>query len=330
MRIITCASYYGSGSSAITDLISEYSSVYSFTYEEFRFVQDPNGIADLEYNLVENFNRHNSGYALKQYKKMVDFYCGSFINPRYERYFKGNWKKYSYQYIDKLTDFKYHGWWQYDLLNKGKTYYFIKRVPNKFLKKTVWRNQPERTLNNMKKEITYCSHPTETKFLLSTQKYIDNLFNSVTNKENIMVDQLVPSTNLSRYLRYFNNIKVFIVDRDPRDIYILEKYVWKDGIIPTDPKIFCKWFEYTRNDRRKELKDNRVKYIQFEDLIYHYDKTVQNIENWLGFNAKEHVQKGKLLNPRISRNNTQTWKKYKCDLQDIKYIENKLAQYLYF
>ena len=62
MRFISCASYYGSGSSAITDFVSEFDSVYSFTDEEFRFVQDPDGISDLEYNLVENFNRHNSGH----------------------------------------------------------------------------------------------------------------------------------------------------------------------------------------------------------------------------------------------------------------------------
>lgn len=77
MRFISCASYYGSGSSAITDFVSEFDTVYSFTDEEFRFVQDPDGVSDLEYNLVENFNRHNSGHAIKRYKKLVDFYCGN-------------------------------------------------------------------------------------------------------------------------------------------------------------------------------------------------------------------------------------------------------------
>ena len=79
MRFISCASYYGSGSSAITDFVSEFDTVYSFTDEEFRFVQDPDGVSDLEYNLVENFNRHNSGHAIKRYKKLVDFYCGKNI-----------------------------------------------------------------------------------------------------------------------------------------------------------------------------------------------------------------------------------------------------------
>ena len=95
MRFISCASYYGSGSSAITDFVSEFDTVYSFTDEEFRFVQDPDGVSDLEYNLVENFNRHNSGHAIKRYKKLVDFYCGNMFGKKYEKFFHGNWKKYS-------------------------------------------------------------------------------------------------------------------------------------------------------------------------------------------------------------------------------------------
>lgn len=77
MRFISCVSYYGSGSSAIIDFVSEYNSVYSFTDEELWLVQGPDGMSDLEYNLVENFNRHNSGHAIKCYRKLVDFYCGN-------------------------------------------------------------------------------------------------------------------------------------------------------------------------------------------------------------------------------------------------------------
>lgn len=330
MRIISCASYYGSGSSAITDLISEYEDVFSLTNEEFRFVQDPNGISDLEYNLVENFNRHNSGWALKQYKKKVDFYSGNFLTHRYEKYFKGNWKKISYNYINELTDFSYKGSWVYDILAKGTIYFYFTLILNKLLKETIWRKQPERSLNLLKNEITYCSHPSEEKFLKLTRNYIFELFNSISgNSSNIMVDQIVPSTNLKRYIRYFDDIKVIIVDRDPRDIYCLEKNIWKDGLVPNSPKIFCKWYKYTRYGRNKELRENKtnVKFIQFEDLIYNYDATVKEIENWLGL--KHHIYPKKFLNPNKSIKNTRTWGKYPYLKKDIKFIEEKLSDYLY-
>ena len=64
MKVISCASYYGTGSSAITDYVSEFDGVFSMTNEEFRFIQDPDGIDDLEFHLVENHNRHNADTPL--------------------------------------------------------------------------------------------------------------------------------------------------------------------------------------------------------------------------------------------------------------------------
>ena len=110
MKIITCASYYGTGSSAVTDYLSEFSSIKNLGDYEFRFLHDIDGIADLEYHLVENHNRHNSGHALKRYKKLVDFYSGHKFIPKYEPFFGNRWKEISYKYIDSLTDFTYRGW----------------------------------------------------------------------------------------------------------------------------------------------------------------------------------------------------------------------------
>lgn len=331
MKFITCASYYGSGSSAITDFMSEFNNVYSFTDEEFRFIQDPDGISDLEFNIVENFNRHNSGHAIKRYKKMVNFYCGNVFGKKYEKYFHGNWKRCSDKYISELTDFTYNGWWYYDLLDKGDFYYFRKRILNYFLKKTVWINQPERSINTMKKEITYCSHPSEEKFLQCTKSYIEELFGSVCDESKIlMVDQLVPPTNLERYLRYFNDIKVFVVDRDPRDIFILEKYVWKDGIIPTNAELFCKWYKYTRAHRKIEnLNSDKICFIQFEDMIYKYDEISYKILKWLDCDLGSQFKKKEKFNPESSILNTMMWKRIKCDKDEIKYIEKELEDYLY-
>ena len=205
MKFITCASYYGVGSSAITDLFSEYAQVFDFTNEEFRFVQDPDGISDLEYNLVENFNRHNSGHALKRFRKLVDFYNGNFFALKHRKILGEHWRNISYKYIESLTDFKFHGYWMYDLYDQGAFYYFRKRILNKILKLTIWRTQPERQLNTMKDIITLCSAPTEEKFLNLTKAYIEELFGSVCPKDKIaMVDQILPPTNIKRYLRYFN------------------------------------------------------------------------------------------------------------------------------
>ncbi len=331
LRIITCASYYGTGSSAVTDYLSEFSSIYSFSNEELRFVHDPDGISDLEYNLVENFNRHNSGHALKRYKRLVDREAGNLFSKKYEGIFHGKWKECSYEYIDKLTDFKYHGWWQYDLIDRSKFFYFRKRIINKILKMTIWRNQPDRCLNTMKKEITYCSHPSEEYFLECTRNYIDQLLSSVSSGyDTVMVDQIVPPMNLKRYLRYFNNLKVCVVDRDPRDIFVLDKYVWKDGVLPNDVELFCKWFKYTRSHRKTETFDEKnAIFIRFEDLVYKYDETSKRIDDWLGLDEKDHTARFSHFDPKVSIKNTQVWKSTKCDNKEIEYIEKELGEYLY-
>ena len=198
------------------------------------------------------------------------------------------------------------------------------------MKCTIWRGQPERSLNNMRKEITYCSHPSENKFLNLTRNYIDDLFSSVTNKDLVMVDQLVPPINIERYLRYFNNIQAIVVDRDPRDIFILEKYIWKDGVIPSDVKSFCKWFLYTRSAGiGKGFLNINVTFVQFEDMVYKYEKTTTNLMKWLGLTETTHREKGAYFNPELSKKNTRLWEKIDVNPKDIEYIESKLSNYLY-
>lgn len=333
MRFITCASYYGTGSSAVTDYVSEFDNVYDFTNEEFRFIQDPDGISDLEFNLVECFNRHNSGHALKRYKRLVDFYAGGLLGKKYSGFFGDAWKELSYRYIDELTDFTFPGWWMYDLYDRGSFYHFRKRLPNKLLHMTFWRHQPERTLNTLKNEITYCSHPSEEKFLELTRKYIYDLFRSrlPEDKDVIMVDQLLPPMNLKRYLRYFDqNMQVAVVDRDPRDVFVLDKYVWKDGIIPNDAETFVKWFRYTRSHRKTEdMQTEQVRFLRFEDLVYRYEETTEELRQWLGLDESAHVRAGQCFRPEVSIRNTRTWEKFPESMEEVRYIESQLPEYLY-
>jgi len=332
MRIISCASYYGTGSSAITDLITEYEDVKSLTNYEFRFLQDPGGVCDLEFQLLENHHRHTSGHALKTFRKFVDM-LGNPYTKKYEHYFKGKWKEISYAYIEALTDFTFTGYWHQDVIDRGRFFHFRNRLCNKILKNTIWRSNPDRSLNELPRELTYCSAPTREKFLNCTKEYIDALFAQTNdeNKNNIMVDQIVPPSNLNKYIQYFSDIKVFLVERDPRDIYLSEKYLWKGRVVPTQSvEVFCKWYEYTRGHRKTETTNpDKVMFIQFEDLIYNYESTVRKVEEWLGMTEAAHQNKKTSFIPEQSKNNTQIWKKLSGVEKEMEYIEKHLSEYLY-
>ena len=329
MKIITCASYFGSGSTALTDLISEYSTVHPNSDFEFRFVHDPDGISDLEYHLVERHNRECSGWALKRFIKFSDFNAGTWFNKKYEKYFHGNYKKYTKEYVNELLDFSFKGFWVYDVASKGRFLYYLRGIFNKIFIKFKFEK-----IQILPKEITYCAHPSEEKFIEATQNYTSKLMTCLNddNKPYMVVDQILPASNITRCMRYFkDDMYVFIVDRDPRDVYILCKTAWKwDHIFPHDSvETFCKWFEYARKSEEKKYDDPRIKYLRFEDLIFNYEDTVKSIEEMTGLEDKDHDKKFTRLNPKRSCYNTQIWKKYPKYQKDIEYIESHLQEYLY-
>lgn len=328
MKIITCASYFGTGSSALTDLMSEYDNVHPNNEFEFRFLHDPDGVRDLEYHLIENHNREGSGTALKRFIKYTRFNSGTFFNKKYEKYFKGQYKVISKKYIDSLIDFDYKGFWQFDLYNRSRFSYYFIGIFNKINIKLKAKH-----LSVLPKERTYCSHPSEEKFIALTQDYTHELMSSL-NKENkpyMVIDQIVPSSHTSECLKYFkDDVLVFIVDRDPRDIYMLCKTIWRwDRLFPHDSvESWCKWYRYVRESGGKQS-DKRIMYLQFEDIIYHYEDVKKKVEEFTGLNSSDHVRQFSRLNPKRSVVNTQIYLKDKRWEKDIKKIEELLPEYLY-
>lgn len=327
MKIITCASYGASGSSAVTDLVAEYSNVHRMSDAEFRFLHDPDGISDLEFQLVECHNRHNAGRALKRFWRTCKFNSGNCIHKRYERFFHGAYLKYSKEYVDALTEFTNHEWWDYDLRDRGELYSYLKKAERRILNAIPFTHR-----GILSKEIMFFSHPTEEYFLSETKKYVHNLLQAANSdkREYIEVDQIIASQNIDRYLRYFEDpIEVFVIDRDPRDIYLLEK-LYYNGDKRDTPEIFCKKFRYIRNSGNpKNSVSSHIHYLQFEDFLFYYNKIVGEVERITGLKPEDHVDKFKYLNPLRSIHNTQVWREHPELAADIRFIEKELKEYLY-
>ena len=68
MKKISCVGYHATGSGAVDDFLREFDNIQTAEYGiECRFLQDPDGISDLEHQLIENYHRLNSGFALKRF-----------------------------------------------------------------------------------------------------------------------------------------------------------------------------------------------------------------------------------------------------------------------
>jgi hypothetical protein len=330
MRIITCAGYYRTGSSAVSDLFSEFNNCVSLGDYEFRFVQDPDGISDLEYNIVENNHRHNTSHAIKRFIRLVRFLNGTWYAPRYRRFFNDMFMKYSIEYIANITELQCHSWWHRDQMDRGSIFYSLDRL----YAKVIGCIQKGRSNTSMlKKEPSFFTSISREDFYKHTKEYLSKLFDyaNKTNVEFMMVDQLVPPSNISRYLNYFNDIKIISVDRDPRDLYILEKTKYRWGIMPyNNVETFCEWYRITRRHRVCETDHGtNIIRINFEDLIYNYDETCKKLISFVGLKQEDHVLKKKVFNPAISLRNTKVYERHPEALRDVQYIEDRLSEYLY-
>lgn len=333
-KVLTTTGFYGTGSSAITDLVREYQNVCCQDDYEIRFLYDPDCISDLEYNLIENPNRHNTGHAIKRFKKQMSMLDHVWCFNRYSKYFNGIFKKEIDNFCDKIIITSYQSSWHYDVYERGKLFYVFSRFYsniNKFLHKFLGVPLDGRGLVP-KDELSYIATYDENTFLSAVKSLTEKIIHSKNNddKEFVLLDQLVPPSNISRYSRYVDNLKVIVVDRDPRDIYLLEKELWRGTIVPTDNvKTFCQWYKWTRELYYKDERPSNCMNLQFEDLIYNYETTVSQIEKFFGLNENDHIDKKKIFNPAVSKNNTKLWEIYSGYEDDLKYIERELPQYCY-
>lgn len=331
MKIITCASFYGSGSSVLTDLVSEYSTVYNRSNFEFSFLHDLDGVRDLEYHLVQNHNRNNSGHALKRFYNLMLFQKGNFLSKRYSAFIeKDEYQRILDEYVGALTSFRTKCWWFYDLYDKGPKAYYCYQILNH-----LCNALPIGNLHILRNEYMLFSHPSEEGFLKATRKFVSH-FLVLLNKNNLeylCLDQFVSNTDISQLLRYIEcDIFVFVIDRDPRDIYFSQKYFLKESPVPIDSvENFCKWYLYARQSGSRECECKSVIKMQFEDFIYKYEDTVKYVEKLTGLKQEDHIKAFLHFNPKRSYNNTQVFQRFKKDkdIEDCRFIERTLSQYLY-
>lgn len=330
--IVTCASYGSSGSGVVTDYLSEYSSVRNLGDYEFRFLQDYDGIATLEDALVHTPHRLNSDVAIQNYLRYVDRQCGTFLNRRYERFFNNQWRKISLDFLNKLIDAEWPGYWeQYQIMASSKFSAFVKYQLFPRICKLIQGNR-KYIAHYLPRREMYFASPSEEKFLKCVREYIDALCDTIdpaSKYKYLFFDQLMPPANISHYERYFNSVKTIVVDRDPRDYYIENVLRWGEGWVPQDVEKFVTIYRKQRDQTARYTDSSNVLRIRFEDVIFHYDDFENKIRDFLKLTPEEHVSPKSMFNPEKSSNNTQLWKNRNVGNGIIKIIEELLPEYLY-
>ena len=324
--IIGVCGYGYTGTGAVYSLLREYSNVYCLSGDkdiEFIITYTPDGLEDLEYHLCLNPVKASGGdAALYRFQLM----CKD-LKRSHDRYTNGKFMDITNDYLDSLIQVRWQAvrLFEYD---RQPGYYrkyrkLFTNVARQFLNKRGIR------FNGFPLRERYLSFEPDS-FLEKSRAYVHNIIGD-HGEQCILLNQPFSSNNPGNSMRFFEDPFCIIVDRDPRDLYVMAKHIYgtNGSFIPTDNvSNFIKYYRTIRSGKN-QYSNGKILKIHFEDLIYHYDETVSKIERFLDCKLGEHVQKFSRFKPEVSEKNTCVYQMYDEDVRDIQMIERELKDWLY-
>lgn len=333
IKVFATTGFYGSGSSAVTDLLKEYDNICVKGNFEVSFFFGYHGIQNLYYWLIKGKRLQdeaiedflNDAYTLSRFGKKIN----------YEKYFNNNFLLLTNKYVDKIRGDEIGEYYYSNILRMSKSKRLIWRLANKIycIPNFVYnKTHPDVREKNIrlygKRKKRYSYDVSEDEFNICTKEYLNNLFECAADgKDVIFLDGLIATHNVDDVSKYVDTLKLVIVKRDPRDMYLAGKYVWKTNAVPSEVNDFINWY----NARMKifTYKNSDVLEIQFEDMVFDYENTVQKIERFYGIRKEQHILVRKYFDPAVSSQNCGLWNKYINEEEAINKIKNQLNDYLY-
>lgn len=337
---VAVTGYYGTGSSAVIDLLREYKGVsvvpeIGRLYEHMPFYVS-GGLFDT-YTLLSKGNTplgsdktiNNFISAMKRLNDYDYVWFGS-----YRSLFGDQFMKSTYGFVDSISSRRTGE----NSTHIIKSRFSLVKAVMQFAAKIVYKRKFGQygVKYIYDKNNVYFSMPTHDELVKASQKFTSSYFEMFSKEQAGMnvYDHLIWPQQVDSHAECFDdNLKIIILDRDPRDVFISSKYIWCKPPIGrgephfgNDPAAFCEEWRRTVNN---EYKNPNALRIHFEDLIYHYNESVEKIEKFLGLNSKDHIKPKARLQPEKSIENTQVFLAKEVWQQEAELIEKELPEYLY-
>lgn len=325
--IIGACGYGATGSGAIFDFLREFDDIQVKSEAEFKYTYQVDGLQDLEYHLMKQYAKNASGdMAIKRFLSSVNYAHTPFVGQAVPR---KEYIRLSKEYASSIYQATWIGMesadYEVGFLPKSVTVLGFKKfiIPwyEKIFKKT-YNFWPLRRL--------YVAIEPDGFYEKSAQ-YMEKMLLAMgfDLSKPILLNQPFEGNNPENSFKYFKNPKAIVVDRDPRDVFLAhEKVYFGEGrhMPRGDVKAFVELYRNVRKNQ-KRIENDKIIFINFEDLVYNYEKTTQKVINFLGI--KNHSNPKKFFDPEKSIFNTQLYNKYLGYDDEIKYIENELKEYLF-
>lgn len=328
-RIVAISGLGNSGSSAVIDYLREFAECTAIAgidhysgekvkkiskiNEEVHFLNTAGGLVELE-SLMGNAEFVKTA-AIDRFIALAEYLyvnVGGMYNEEYLRL--------TMEFVEKLLVCKIKS--PNTIFNHHLQH--MNNIPNSIVERHNLINPF--ASNSVEHTIWYVKDMSRKKFRLLAREYIYAFLQTIESEKFLVLDHLVVGMDCSieSLEDYFYDIKVIRVHRDPRDLYINAIMSGDNGWIPIDVDDFIKWY------RMKNKKENnaRLLSIQFEDLIARYDKTTDEIKNFLGLDANKHIYPKQCLDPSISIKNIGLHKTFE-DQAIMEKIKKELIEYCY-
>ncbi len=316
---VAITGYYGTGSSAVLGLLSEYEGCSTGGLHPYEHIPlyTPDGLFDLEHKLLLGNDLHRSDEAIKAFLKAMyrlnDNYYAWFGS--YRDLYGDRFQQIVYRYLESITQYTCQGQW-YE--NYEDSRFSMKKLlkdcvktllPGKTVRGPFGKEPPP--VKNRQMELSFLS-PEE--FYACSKAFIQDYF-AMVNRENapvLLLDHLLFPHNAYKLDNYFDDdFRLIIVERDVRDLYVLCKYVWpRLGIkapYPDTPEAFLSLWNRLRKAEHK-IDHPQILRLRFEELIYSYDSTVARIEAFVGLLPSQHLRPKTGFDPAKSIHNTQNFR----------------------
>ena len=325
-RYLYVVGYGWSGSSAVIDLLKEYD-VFYIPNLEFRLIKERYGVMNLEAMLTNQWDPIETDIAIKDFlwltKKLNERISRFYIHfgHCYSQSIGNHFLDVTDEYVKNFVKYKFKSTW----------HFFYSRL-NVFCRIYYWLRR-KLGLGEYMEDMYFTCPISKEAFEEITKKYIDSIFEPMVKDINktIVLDQGVSAHNPEVAFKYTNNAKVIVIDRDPRDVYVdlvnCKELIGAELCKKDDANIFIEWYK-ALHSREKQIDKKGVMFVNFEDIVLEYDKTVKKIEKYINVSAESHIKKRIFFNPADSKKNIGIWKTYKN--QDVmKKIERELGEYCY-
>ena len=332
-KILVPIGYMGSGSSAVTDILAEIDGCNARNGDfEFVFLHCPNGVFDLEDKLLRGNNALRSDEALHSFLGTMKELCTKkyWWVGHYNEHVGPGFYELCRRFADELTMSRpdYYWYWQENTNPRMFLELCVRKLLAMISFKKIMLRKPRLYYDTM------LAIPSEEEFYTAARHFISGVMDELRLSEHsVVLDQLLLPHNLFRVDNYFGDeLRVFAVSRDPRDVYIINKYFWSKtnlGVpFPTDTEAFISFYRRLRESERP-AKSNKILRVQFEDLIYNYEASLEKIYSFLGITKQQHSAPRSHFDPAVSIQNTQLFLANEEYAREAEKIAKALPEYIY-